>query len=296
MGSNTNRERLLNVELAASRRLGRKLQRLLWNNLKSDDPEKPGVEFLVSYLLFLSAERTLSSIRTLARARMVDDAFALVRVLVEKVINGEYIFLIGAEPALDFIRFHAFREWRDLEELREIVPELAPKYTVEIETNLKEAHGRAKIKTFPDGTQKARFGRGADWIEMGLSKRAKSVDEGLKARFSMRQSRSTQILYYTAYKKGAVYLHGTWASLARSIEIGGKSDVVDPDGYVEATLGIRVKDGDPGVAAKAVNAANLAAINLLLFLDRMFMRNANLKWVEEFKDQYVLDLKNARKT
>jgi hypothetical protein len=32
----------------------------------------------------------------------VDDAFALVRVLVEKIINGEYLLLTGSEAALDF--------------------------------------------------------------------------------------------------------------------------------------------------------------------------------------------------
>src|ERR1035441_4757826 len=112
--------RKLAVESDASRRLGRKLQRLLWHDMPM--VKHTGVEFAISYLLFLRAERTFSSIRTLSRLQLVDDAFALVRVLVEKVINGEYLLLAGTEPALDFIRYYTFREWRDFEELQSISP------------------------------------------------------------------------------------------------------------------------------------------------------------------------------
>jgi hypothetical protein len=225
---------------------------------------------------------------------MVDDAFALVRVLVERVINGEFLLLAGTEPALDFMQYHAFREWRDFEELQKVSPELTPKYTAEVLADLQKAHERAKTISLPDGSKKSRYGRGHDWIEIGLSKRAEFVDDELKKRFSMPKQTSAQVLYHIAYKKGAVYLHGMWASLARSLEIGQGNDDVDQDGYCEVSVGIRVKDKNPSVAASALNAANLAAFSLILFLDRVFLNRTHQGWAVDFKDKYVLDLKKAR--
>ena len=75
---------------------------------------------------------------------------------------------------------------------------------------------------------------------MGLPKRAKFVDEVLQQRFSMPGAISTQILYRIAYKQGAVYLHGMWASLARSLEMAAGSDEVDREGYCEMNLGTEI--------------------------------------------------------
>lgn len=79
----------LKVESTAAQELGRKLQQLVWKDMKH--MESTGLEFLIAYVLFLRAERTFASIRTLARLGMVDDAFALVRVMIDKIINAEYI-------------------------------------------------------------------------------------------------------------------------------------------------------------------------------------------------------------
>jgi len=137
--------RILDAELDASRKLGRKLQRLLWRDMANITPT--GIEFAVSYVLFLRAERTFSSIRTLARMRMVDDAFALVRVLVEKIINGEFLLFADSDLTLDFMQYHAFQEWRDLEGLQQVSPQLVPKYSAEVLTELQKAHDRAKTKS-----------------------------------------------------------------------------------------------------------------------------------------------------
>jgi hypothetical protein len=204
--------------LAAARVLGRKLQQLVWKDMKH--LELTGFEFLIAYVLFLRAERTFSSIRTLARLGMVDDSFALVRVMIEKIINAEYILVAGADVALDYTQYHAFREWRDLEEMKALSLDLGGNHTPEFLMQLRSAHDRAKMRTLPDGSQKNRFGRGHDWTDLGLSKRAEFVDKTLMKTFSMRDCKSTRILYHSTYKKASVYLHGMWVSLARSIELG----------------------------------------------------------------------------
>jgi len=284
--------RTLEIQLAAARKLDRKLQQLLWKDMVGF--EATNFESLIAYMLLLRAERTFASIRILSRLRLVDDAFALVRVMVEKVINAEYILLAGTDAAMDYMQYHAFREWRDFEELRKVSPEVAPNYTDEVLERLRNAHDGAKTKTLPDGSTKNRFGRGHDWIGMGLSKRAECIDETLKKRFSMRSAKVTQILYHSTYKKGAVYLHGMWASLARSLESDPSDSQIQEDGNVTVTVGIRVKDKDPHVAVEALNTANLAALATILFVGKVFEKKEYIKWADGFKGHYIRDLRKAR--
>jgi len=275
--------RMLAVELAAARRIGRKLQQLLWRRMTHFEAD--GFEFAIAYALFVRAERTFSSIRTLARLSNVDDSFALVRVMVEKIVNAEYILLTGTETALDYVQFLAFREWRDLQV---VTPEIAPKYTPDVLRRLRDAHDQAKTKTLPDGSQKNRYGRGNDWIEMGLSKRAEAVDELLKKKFAARTFKSTRMLYDATYHKSASYLHGMWASLGRSFESEGRDDdASEPeDGMVTMSVGIRLRDKNPRVAVEALKAANLAALSVLLFMGRVFKKKEYLDWVSDFKSTY----------
>ena len=287
--------RVLGVELAAARKLARKLQKVL----RKDMPkfESDGFEFAIGFALLLRAERTFLSIRTLARMRMVDDAFALVRVMVEKVINAEYILLVGMSAAEDYIQFAAFREWRDLEDLRGVAPSLVPKYTEEQLSRMRTTHDRAKMKMLPDGSQRPRFGRGNDWTDVGLAKRAEVVDEMLCNKFSMRASSTARILYHSTYKKSASYLHGMWAALVRSFEHDEQNDTDDTEddnGMVNIRIGIRMKDEDPRVAVHAVNTANLCAVAMILFLGKFYKKEDYLKWVFEFKEKYLGDLRQAK--
>jgi Family of unknown function (DUF5677) len=284
--------RMLKVDLVSARTISRKLQQLLWKDMVHF--EGAGFEFAIAYVLFLRAERTFSSIRTLARLRFVDDAFALVRVMVEKVINAEYILLSGTDTALDYIQYHAFREWRDLEELKNVNVAIAPKHTAEFLDRLRTAHDQAKMRTLPDGSQKSRYGRGHDWIEIGLSKRAEIIDQALMKRFSRRAFKSTQILYHSTYKKGAAYLHGMRVSLARSLELGQTDKPTDAADTIEMSLGIRIKDKDPRIAVEALHAANLAAIATILFIGKVFGKKKYLDWVAGFNGPYIENRRRAK--
>lgn len=284
----------LDVELAASRKLGRKLQQLLWKEMPHF--ESNGFEFAIAYVLLLRAERTHASIRTLARLRFVDDAFALVRVMVEKTINAEYILLKGADVALDYIQFHAYNEWRQLEVLQKESPELAPAYTVAHLEKLRSAHDRAKTKLQPDGTIKQRYGRGHDWLEMGVSKRAEAIDEELRLRISRKSFKATKLLFQSTYNKGAAYLHGEWVSIARSLKLDGGNGALSSEETAEVRIGIRIKDREPRIAADALSAANLIAMSTILFIGLVFHKNSYLKWVDAFKRSHLADLKNLRES
>jgi hypothetical protein len=284
--------RMLAAEMAASRRIGRKIQQLLWKKVPTFGADS--LEFIIAFVLFLRAERTFASIRALARTNMVDDAMALVRVMVEKVINAEFIYLSGTGTALDYIQYLAFRSWRDFEDLKAVSPELAPDYSAEVYNELKAASEKAKFRILPDGSQKSRFGRGSDWIDIGLPKRAEIIDEALDTRFNMQGSRSTRILYLTAYKKGAGYLHGTWISVARSLESDMDEGTVDNNGMTQVSLGVKLKDRDPRVAREAMNIANLTAMAMLLFIAKAFGQKSDLAWCAKFTLAYKKELRNAK--
>jgi hypothetical protein len=284
--------RRVTAELRAARTISRKLQQLLWRDMRHF--QLSGFEFSVAYVLFLRAERTFSSIRTLARLRMVDDAYALVRTMVEKIINAEYIIMSGTDTALDYVQYGSFRAWRDLEELNSLAPEISPKHSIEFLRDLKRMHDDAKTKTHPDGSQRSRFGRGHDWTELGLSKRAEFIDKMLEIKFSMKSARVTRMFYQKTYKESAIYLHGMWESIARSLEFRSSEDAEHRDGKIQAEVGIRIKDTNPVVAADAVNNANLAAVSLILFVGRVFGKKEYLDWVDGFRGPYIEQMRRAR--
>jgi hypothetical protein len=258
--------------------LGRGMQRLLWS--KSLDHGTFGFEFAVSYVLFLRAERSLASIRVLVRHGLNDDAMALVRVMVEKIITAEYILLVGMEPTMDFIQFQAFSEWRTYQELKERNPALTPSYTDEQLKKLEAAHDKAKIRITPDGPSRNRYGRGHDWTELSLLKRAEKVDALLKKRHLVV---ATCFMFDASYKKSAEYLHSSFASVARSIERSGdKRKTPDGSGKVELDVDILIRDSGTRIGVDALKAANVAAFQMLAFLVDVLKHKKSRQWALQF--------------
>ncbi|WP_254063762.1 DUF5677 domain-containing protein [Granulicella sp. S190] len=258
--------------------LGRALQRLLWSR-----PIKTGsfgFEFAVSYVLFLRAERSLASIRTLVRSGLGDDAMALVRVMVEKIITAEYILLVGWEAASDYIQYLPFSEWRNYEDLRLRNPKLCHPYTPDQLKQLQSAHDTAKTKILPNGTSKPRYGRGNDWTEISLSKRAKKVDQLLKERHF---TGSTETLFDATYKKSAAYLHGSFASIGRSIETRENEDQPPSDAELQKIeVGLRIREKAPQIGLDALKAANLAAFQVLAFLSQVLEDKKSRDWASSY--------------
>jgi hypothetical protein len=266
------------VTMHDSVELGRALQRLLWSR-----PIKHGsfgFEFAVSYVLFLRAERSLASVRTLVRSELTDDAMALVRVMVEKIITAEYILLVGMEAALDYVQYLPFSEWRNYEDLHARNPGLCPSYTPDQLKDLRTAHDKAKTKILPDGSVKPRYGRGNDWTELSLSKRAKKVDLLLKERHF---TGSTEILFDATYKKSAGYLHGSFASIGRSMETRTNGDQPPSDSELQnVEIGFRIRDKAPQLGIDALKGANAAAFQMLGFLSQVLEDKKSRDWASSF--------------
>jgi hypothetical protein len=150
------------------------------------------------------------------------------------------------------------------------------------------------MRTMPDGSLKSRFGRGYDWSDISLSKRAEFVDDALKKRFSRKSFKSTLALYHAIYKDSAAYLHGMLISVGRSIDYDSGSDRVMGDGRVEMTCNIRVKDKNPKIAVEALGAANLAAGAILLFVGKVFGLKSYPSWVLSFSSSHREEMRTAR--
>jgi hypothetical protein len=218
---------------------------------------------------------------------------ALVRVMVEKVITAEYILLIGMEPAWDFIQFHAFSEWRTYQEIKQRSPKHAPTFTKQHLKKIKALHDEAKARVMPDGSVKNRYGRGRDWTELSLLKRAEKVDALLKER---RVPALTSFIFDASYRKSAAYLHASFLSIARSLD-GFKSgpDPLSEPGMVELEVGIRLRDSEPRVGLYALDAAETVAFQMLTFLAGVFKNQQARKWALAFAKKITVRASGSKR-
>jgi Family of unknown function (DUF5677) len=205
----------IRIQMTTSQAISRRLRRFLHREVREYTRDH-GFELALALGLFFRAEATLVSIRTLVRQNQVDDAFSLVRGLVEKIINGAYILMVGWDAAADFMEHVGFRAWRDFKDLQKIDPALTKKYSEDFLKDLKAYHDRVESRTLPNGSKKKRFGRGYDWNEVGLSDRARNVDQYIARSLGKKTHASTELLFKTAYRESAAYVHGTFLSIARS--------------------------------------------------------------------------------
>ena len=258
--------------------LGRALQRVFRSESFSN---VSGFEFVAFYILFLRAERSLASIRVLVRNRLVDDAMALVRVMVDKAITAEYILLTGAESASDFLDFHDFSEWRTYEEIKQRNPRLVPKFTEEHIRDLKAFHDEAKTRIMADGSVKNRYGRGRDFTELSILKRAEKVDAIIKER-SISSSLSAVTMFDAIYKKSAMYLHPSFISIARSIKLLGTGQESPTDSQTTREAEILLNEIDPGLGVEALNAASLVAFQMMTFMAAVFKDKKTGSWAYRF--------------
>ena len=274
----------LRIQMVASQDMSRRLRRLLHRAMREHTGDE-GFEFVLALGLFFRALRTLGSVRTLVRRNQPDDAFALVRGLLEKIINGAYILMIGWDAAADFMHYNAFRAWRDFEDLRKIDPALTKKYSDEFLKDLKAYHDSVEYRTLPNGRKKKRFGRGYDWTEIGLSERARIADEYIARSLGREKGQWNEILFKTAYREGAAYIHGTFASVARSIKVEEIQEVLG--------VSFKTKDDDPRLALAALITANTAGLYLLFFLDNVVLKEKPGKSVPDFMAGYLKSLRSV---
>ena len=205
--------------------------------------------------------------------------------MVERIVNAEYILVVGMEAAADYLGFLPFSAWRRYTSILISNPLLAPSYTPEQIAQLEAAHNAARDRSNDDGSvKKNRYGRGHDWTVLNLPGRADEVDRHLKAQAYKAHAR---MMYDATYAKSAPYLHGAFLSIARSLELKEAHQDPTEDGMSNVEVGIRVRDKEPRLGLQALKLANVAAFQMHTFLAQMLQHKPSLDWSLGFAKEAV---------
>jgi hypothetical protein len=203
------------------------------------------------YIGFAQFNRCLQlheSTEVLARASLIDDAWVLVRSLVEHAVNSFYMFNVAdaatADNFNDYQYYLAFKNVLDLKGTDEAMLK-----------KLVSSEDEEKMRLRFEGVR-ARFDnkRGDKWcVDDALYKRAIRLDE-IASRQSGEHRTEWAWLVNTLWRYASVYTHGTAGALSDQLEEGSDGVVVRRTyTYVEA--------------AKVVKSANSAMYLVLMPVD-----------------------------
>jgi hypothetical protein len=192
---------------------------------------------------------TFDAIKLLSDNSCVDDAYALVRCLIETVINGAYVLFEGDAAADDYKDFPDYRSWQEFESLRKVAPAYAGTLPSQTIAEMKKAHDFVKHRY-----------RGSDWSRDNFFKRAVKVDAHIAPTCN-----SMQMLVNIAWRKSSVYVHGTAESIAQRFCM--------EDGVI-----VIHRKPSEHEAAWVLFFANMAMFSLLSFLVDHFKKNFLSEW------------------
>ena len=207
------------------------------------------------YIFFALADKnfaTFEAIQALCERSLLDDAFALVRVLTECTINAAYVEYVTADVADDYANYSDFRNWVEYEGLREVAPELVAQVPA---TEVEEMQ-----RKYAAVRERYERNRNRDWCSDSLFERASKIDKAIGGEFNL-----LRILVNSPWRKARAYVHGTASSITSRVREEAEGIVIRRRFTKEE-------------AAAALFAANMVMFALLMFVDlRLGKRNAE-KW------------------
>lgn len=221
-------------DLALQQRINRSLLKVLESvkiTLSSEAKRKHSVFLALSYKCF----ETAKSIGSLCDDNLYDDAFALLRVIVEGTINAVYILKSDDQVANDYMDYPQFQAWHQFEQIRSVAPELVdpipPEDRAEMQAQFDKV--RSRYEKHPN-----------EWAKDNIFQRAKFIDTHL-----------FPSLINVVWKDASAYVHST----ARSIEwrIGTNNQVGASKTATKEEI------------ATILFYSNAALFTLLAFLDSM---------------------------
>ncbi len=193
---------------------------------------------------------TFEAIQVLCANSLLDDAYVLVRILIEGIINGTYVSTMNDSVANDYADFSDYREWIEFQDLAKVAPEITstvPTTDVE-EMKRKHAALRARYEKNANG----------DWSPENLFKRAAAIDMAVGHGLNLMRT-----LVNSPWRKACAWVHGTSASILSRVE-ESKSGVVIHRRY-------RAEE-----AAGVLFMSNMAIFALLALADlRLGTKNKN---------------------
>jgi ribosome-associated toxin RatA of RatAB toxin-antitoxin module len=204
------------------------------------------------HLLFLALSykcfATARSIGSLCDQGFCDDALALLRVIVEGVINAVYILNSDDQVAEDYMDYPKFQAWCQLEQIRAVAPQLADYVSQEQQAEMQAQFQQVSSRYASNRTK--------EWTKDNIFERAKFIDAN---------SQLFQALMNVTWKDAAAYVHSTARSIEWRIDAGGvKSSRVATKEEI----------------ATIIYYSNMALFALFPFLDAL----AGKKGFERWKD------------
>ena len=159
------------------------------------------------YVFFGLADKarvTFDAIVLLCDQSLIDDAFILIRAMVEAVINGTYVQHMGDEAANDYAGFPDFWDWIVFTDLQAVAPEITDQSPRDEIEEMRRKHEAVRDRY-------AQFRRG-DWCQHTLFQRAALVDVAASKDFNL-----MRVLVNHVWRKASVYVHGTADSIASRV-------------------------------------------------------------------------------
>ena len=203
----------------------------------------------IALAMFYRSLQTHEAIEILLRRELVEDAQALVRVLVENEVNCAYILVVGdEETAQDFIRYPRYKNYVLMQGLRAVdETRFRKQVSVELEDETRKEH-EALLPRYEN--------RRGEWCADGkLLARAAKVDEKL-ADFVQASYIEFRWLVNSEWRFAGSHVHGNADALLEQVSRS------------ENVITIEQKY-DPEDAAEALYAANFALSLILPLIDSL---------------------------
>ena len=250
----------LKHQLEHARRIREYAYTILEGEHKNDFERKD----YIGFALFNRCLQTHEATEILVKHSLVDDAWVLVRSLVEHTVNCAYMFNVAnAQTADDFADYPDYKRHTELQDLRatneELVRQIVP---AEQEEKLRARYEAVRGRF--DGR------RGDRWcLDERLYKRAVRVDEKIS---EAKKEKHTDFLWLvnSVWRYGSAYVHGSADVLA--------------DQVTETKDGVKIqRKYTEQEGAQVLCSASLALFLVLLLVDlRLGGRNA-----EEIKQRFA---------
>ncbi len=215
------------------------------------------------YVFFGLADKgrvTFEAIRVLCEKSLIDDAFCLVRTLIEGIINGAYVAHKGDEVAKHYADFPDYWNWIEFTQLREVAPETTDETSREEVEEMERKYDAVK-----DRYEKFRRG---EWCADNLFQRALALDTAASRDFNLMRA-----LVNLAWRKASVYVHGTASSIVSRVQ--------------ETDSGVAIKRTfTKEEAAGVLFMANMAMFALVALVDMRLGKHHQEQW-ERLYDRWA---------
>ena len=182
---------------------------------------------------------TSVAIRTLCEQALVDDAFALTRVLIEAVISASYILESDDQVAEDYADYPKFFAWKQFQDVEAVAPEITSDATQEERERMK--------KDYEATRERYEKNRNTDWTKDNIFARARMLDTVVG--FNLFRS-----LINVGWRTAGAYVHSTASSLTSRLSEDEKHVTIR-------------RTATPQEAAGALYTCNMAMFALVAAVD-----------------------------